>query len=109
MPDPGAADQSFVQWLAGAAGMIAMAVIGHIYTAIGRTNARITRAEDAEAARHKDEAAHDQAAKDRLWAALNQTARDLGEFKERVLTRLATKDDLRGLEDRLMAVLKQKE
>ncbi len=98
-------EQGFIQWLVGSLGALMMAVIGHIYATIGRTNGRITRAEDSETARHKDEALHEQVAHDRLWGALNQNARDLGDFKERVLTTLATKDDLRGLEDRLIAVL----
>lgn len=51
-------DQNFLQWLTASVGAILMAVIGHIYSSISRTNARITRTEDNEDQRHKDEAAH---------------------------------------------------
>ena len=78
MVDPVPPDQNFLQWLTASVGAVVMAVIGHIYSAISRTNARITRTEDTEDQRHKDEAAHEQVAHDRLWSALNQTARDLG-------------------------------
>jgi ethanolamine ammonia-lyase large subunit len=99
-------DVSVIQWVAGGTASLIFAGMGHLLTRVVSIERR--QAEVAEALRkYNDEAAK------ALWSARDKDReqreidqREVGKFREYVLTTLATKDDINALETRVAGVVR---
>lgn len=86
-----APDGSLLVWISGTAVALITAAFGHVHK-------RMNRMDDAQNAARTAEA-------DKLWKAVNSERNASRDFREKILEKMVTQQDLRDFERRLLAAL----
>lgn len=98
-------DDTILKWALGLVTALLAGSFAWLRQSLAQVNARIDAHDLKDNERHREDDTREREELGRLWDAVNTTRREQAEFQLHAWQQFATKDDLKGVENRILSAI----